>query len=73
MKLNVLTACAAIAALVGGTAITSAQGGTTDRIGNAMAWKAKHLPPEAPCVDNADHSVRTCPLPEARPAAAKAT
>ena len=43
------------------------------RIRNAMAWKAKHLPPEAPCVDNADHSVRTCPLPEARPAPAKAT
>jgi STE24 endopeptidase len=41
------------------------------RIGDAMAWKAKHLPPEAPCVENADHSVRTCPLPEALPAPAK--
>lgn len=41
------------------------------RIRNAMDWKAKHLPPPPPCVDNADHSVRTCELPEARPAAPK--
>jgi STE24 endopeptidase len=43
------------------------------RIRKAMNWKAKHLPPPAPCTDNADHSVQTCGLPEARLAAPTAS